>query len=106
MAQWLAGRVWAHEDFQWDTGNSAKSALKHMVSMETVEALFAHAFLFEGLIVEPEHEEARWLLLGKAGKGGRGFALIFTRRGSLIRPISCRAMRNNERSMYENQDQE
>ena len=46
-------------------------------------------------IVEPAHDEPRWLLLGETNKGRR-LALIFTRRGSKLRPSSCRQMRRNE----------
>jgi uncharacterized DUF497 family protein len=30
-----------------------------------------------------------------------GWALIFTRRANQLRPISCRAMRRNERRLYD-----
>ena len=32
---------------------------------------------------------------------GRKLALIFTRRGERLRPVSCRPMRRNERKVYE-----
>jgi uncharacterized DUF497 family protein len=54
---------------------------------------------FAGRIIEPVHAERRYLVLGVAG--GRGAALVFTRRGELLRPISCRAMREKERAIYD-----
>jgi uncharacterized DUF497 family protein len=56
--------------------------------------------VFVGRIMEPAHDEDRWLVLGQNAKG-RHLALVFTRRGSRLRPISCRSMRRNERTIYE-----
>ena len=53
----------------------------------------------------PAHDEDRWLLLGQEPHGCR-LALIFTRRGERLRPISCRPMRANERKVYETARQE
>ena len=39
-------------------------------------------------------------LAGKDG-GGRRLALIFTRRGDRLRPVSARPMRRKEREVYE-----
>ena len=49
-----------------------------------------------GRVVEPVHDESRWVALGTTG-AARQVTLIFTRRGEALRPISCRAMRRNER---------
>jgi len=61
--------------------------------------MLRHPALFAGRIAEPAHEEARWLLLG-IDDGGRALALVFTRRGRRLRPVSCRPMRRNERRLY------
>jgi uncharacterized DUF497 family protein len=42
----------------------------------------------------------RYLLLGVTS-GGRHAALVFTRRGDNLRPISCRAMRKSEKEVYD-----
>ncbi len=63
-------------------------------------SLFRRTVFLAGRIVEPAHEEPRWLLLGETNTGRR-LALIFTRRGRKLRPISCRQMRRNERKLYE-----
>jgi len=87
------------EDFEWDNGNRAKNA-KHGVAVGDVESLLAAPVLFAGKIVEPAHNELRWLLLGHTPTG-RLLALVFTRRGDRLRPISCRPMRRKEREVYE-----
>lgn len=86
-------------NFEWDTGNRSKQA-KHGVTPAEVEELFLGKILFAGRIIEPAHDEPRWLLLG-ATASGRPLALIFTRRGDRLRAISCRPMRRNERKLYE-----
>jgi uncharacterized DUF497 family protein len=65
-----------------------------------VESILDGAVLFAGRIVEPAHDEPRYLLLGITS-GGRHSALIFTRRGDRLRPISCRAMRKREKETYD-----
>jgi uncharacterized DUF497 family protein len=99
MAQWLEDFVPDSENFDWDEGNKKKN-IKHQVSYEEVESIFYQDFIFVGRIIEPSHDEWRGLLLGESEEG-RLLALIFTRRGEKVRPISCRPMRWNERSIYE-----
>jgi uncharacterized DUF497 family protein len=55
--------------------------------------------LFAGKIVEPAHNELRWLLLGHTPTG-RLLALIYSSRRSSS-PISCRVMRRKEREVHE-----
>ena len=104
MATWLRQLSGAASDFDWDAGNRAKHR-KHGVQPADIEAMFRGRTVFVGRIVQPEHNEDRWLLLGK-DLGGRPLALIFTRRGDQLRPISCRPMRANERKVYEQACQE
>lgn len=96
IAAWLGARP----EVEWDAGNSTKSQTKHGFSTADVESILEAPVLFAGRIVEPEHEEARYLLLGVAA-GGRRAALIFARRGERLRPISCRAMRKKEKEAYD-----
>jgi uncharacterized DUF497 family protein len=98
-AAWLGALDGRPANFDWDTGNRTKSR-KHRVDAEHVEALLRHPVLLAGRIAEPHHDEPRWLLLGRDGKGRR-LALIFSRRGDLLRAISCRPMRRTERQIYE-----
>jgi uncharacterized DUF497 family protein len=99
LAEWLQRLTGAPEDFEWDAGNRTKH-LKHRVQPTDVQGMFQKRTLFLGRIVEPAHDEERGLLLGQA-PDGRPLALIFTRRGEQLRPISCRPMRSNERKLYE-----
>jgi len=93
-------REWLEDEpeIEWDAGNFAKNE-KHGVARGDIQAVVAIQAAFVGHIVEPAHDEPRWLILGKDSRG-RGLALIFTRRGELLRPISCRPMRENERKLY------
>lgn len=96
IAEWLGRRP----ELEWDTGNSMKSQTKHGFHTADVESILGAPLLFAGRIVEPKHDEARYLLLGVTS-GGRHAALVFTRRGDKLRPISCRAMRKREKEAYD-----
>jgi uncharacterized DUF497 family protein len=67
-----------------------------------IEAMFRRPrfVVFGGRIVEPVHDEPRWLVPGEDGKHRR-LALVLTRRDDRLRPISCRPMRPKERRVYE-----
>ena len=102
--RWLIGLTGADDEFEWDMGNRAKNR-KHGVEPGDIHALVVGDFYFAGRIVEPVHSERRWLALGEDA-AGRRLALVFTRRGERLRPISCRAMRPKERALYEEARQE
>jgi uncharacterized DUF497 family protein len=97
--RWLLAMTGASEEFEWDSGNLTKHR-KHDVEPGDIQALIAGDLYFAGRIVEPAHAEPRWLVLGE-NEAGRRLALVFTRRGDRLRPISCRPMRRKERSLYE-----
>ncbi len=99
MGAWLTRFLAEPESFQWDDGNRLKLA-KHRGSEAETESLFRHPYVFAGRVVEPAHDEPRWLVLGRS-ESGRRWTLIFTKRGERIRPISCRPMRRDERRIYE-----
>ena len=86
-------------DFEWDQGNRTKLK-KHNVEQEDVASMLRSPIMFAARIIEPAHDEPRWLVLGKSARG-RKLALILTRRDERLRPISYRAMRGNERKVYE-----
>lgn len=99
-ARWLEDFIADPDSLDSDEGNRDKN-LKHGVSWEDIESvLFQEDFFFAGRIVEPSHAEWRGLILGRS-QDGRSLALIFTRRGEKLRPISCRPMREGERKYYE-----
>jgi hypothetical protein len=98
-ASWLDQLGGEAEDFEWDAGNRAKLE-KHQVNQDDVVSMFRSPIVFAGRIIEPAHDESRWLVLGKSERG-RKLTLILTRRGERLRPVSCRPMRRNERKVYE-----
>jgi uncharacterized DUF497 family protein len=99
LDEWLAGITGAAGQFDWDAGNRAKNR-KHGVEPSEVESLFHRTVFLAGRVVEPAHDELRWLLLGET-EAGRRLTLIFTRRRDQLRPISCRSMRRDERRLYD-----
>ena len=96
--KWIDSLAGEPGDFDWDEHNRTKNR-KHKVEAGDIEAMFENAVIFVGRIVEPKHHEPRWLLLGTSARGRR-LALIFTRTGERLRPISCRSMRDNERQVF------
>ncbi len=94
---------WAHvTGFNWDEGNSRKSAEKHGVSQSAAEEVFFNEPLL--LLEDAKHSqtEARFHALGKTDDG-RLLHITFTLRqsGTQIRVISARDMHRKERAVYE-----
>jgi uncharacterized DUF497 family protein len=88
--------------FEWDSGNSRKSELKHGVTqIEAEEIFFNEPLLFSDDEKHSDHEK-RLLALGKTNHH-RVLAVIFTLRqnDTLIRVISARDQHRKERSLYE-----
>src|SRR5262249_15351779 len=79
-------------------GNEPKLG-KHRVTRADVTSLLGGHVAFAGRIVEPAHPETRWLLLGETAR--RKLAVVVTRRGDLLWPVTCRSMRRNERRLDE-----
>ena len=88
--------------FEWDSGNSRKSADKHDISQAEAEQLFFNAPLL--LLPDRKHsqKEARYHALGQTDSS-RALHVTFTLRGggTLIRVISARDMHRKERAVYE-----
>ena len=102
FAQWLATQ-WTNQ-FDWDEANTDKLS-KHGLRSTDVEALFENAVVSAGRIIPQTdvlwgQEEVRHLVLLKSSDS-KFYSLICTRRGSKLRPISCRRARNDERRFYE-----
>jgi uncharacterized DUF497 family protein len=87
--------------FDWDEGNARKNE-KHGVSQAEVEQVFFNAPLLLREDVKHSQREPRLLALGQTDLG-RWLQVTFTERGkgTLIRPISARAMSRKERPIYE-----
>lgn len=88
--------------FDWDEGNSRKSAEKHDVSQSEVEQIFFNQSLM--VLADEKHsqKEPRYHALGVTDDA-RLLHITFTLRatGTLIRVISARDMHRKERTVYE-----
>jgi len=85
--------------FQWDAGNAGKSLAKHRVTQAEAE----QAFFSRPVRIAPgrpgTRAEGRYALFGQTYEG-RLVTVIFTLRGTLVRPISSRDMSRQERRLY------
>jgi uncharacterized DUF497 family protein len=90
------------ESFDWDDGNSRKSADKHGVVQIEAEQVFVNRPLIVTEDVRHSGDEPRHHALGQTGDG-RLLHVTFTLRsdGSRIRIISARPMNRKERPIYE-----
>jgi uncharacterized protein len=88
--------------FEWDDGNSRKSADKHDVSQAEAESIFFNDPLI--VVEDAKHGaiERRFNALGKTSQN-RLLHVTFTLRqdGTMIRVISARDMHRKERKAYE-----
>ena len=88
--------------FDWDDGNSRKSADKHDVSQAEAESIFFNDPLI--VVEDARHSETEQRLhaLGKTAQN-RLLHITFTlwQKGTLIRVISARDMHRKERKVYE-----
>ena len=88
--------------FDWDDGNSFKSAEKHAVSQAEAEQVFADRQLLIAEDVKHSGQEARFQAMGRT-IGGRLLHVTFTLRDNQtrIRVISARSINRKERAYYE-----
>jgi len=88
--------------FDWDDGNSRKSAEKHSVSQAEAEQIFADNRVLIADDVKHSQDEARSHALGRT-IDGRLLHVTFTLRDNRtkIRVISARDMNRKERGLYE-----
>lgn len=85
--------------FEWDAGNERKSADKHGVSQAEAEQVFSN----RPILFRPTYgrgDEKRMIALGVTD-AGRLLTIAFTVRNTLVRVISARAMRKEERELYD-----
>jgi len=90
------------EGFDWDEGNSRKSADKHGVSQSETEQIFFNEPLLVVEDLRHSGSEPRFHALGRTDLG-RLLHVTFTlrRNNRLIRTISARPMHRKERDRYE-----
>ena len=89
------------EGFDWNEGNSFKSADKHGVSQAEAEQVFLNEPVVAG---DQRHslKEVRFHALGQTDDGRRLHVTFTLRRNrTLIRVISARDMNRKERAFYE-----
>ena len=88
--------------FEWDEGNSLKSADNHDVSQAEAESIFYNDPLIVAEDIKHSEREPRLNALGKTSQN-RLLHITFTLRqsGTLIRVISARDMHRKERKVYE-----
>ncbi len=87
--------------FQWDQGNIDKNLIKHKVTIQEAEELFAsQPFLVADDQRHSTTQELRYYGLGET-KTGRTLFVAFTIRDKKIRVISIRDMKRKERTIYE-----
>lgn len=101
--QWLVNFFESYDlfIFDWDSGNSNKSQLKHGVDIEQIESCFLDdKIMVLGLQVEPKQTEERYGIIAKDASGKILF-VCFTIRTGKIRPISGRLANKKEREIYE-----
>jgi uncharacterized protein len=94
---------WARiEGFDWDEGNSRKSADKHGVTQAEAEQVFFNEPLLVAEDARHSAREARLHALGRTDDGRRLHVSFTLRRDdTMIRVISARSMHRRERHRYE-----
>jgi uncharacterized DUF497 family protein len=88
--------------FDWDDGNSRKSADKHDVSQAEAESIFFNDPLIVVADLKHSETERRFHALGRTAQD-RLLHITFTLRpsGTMVRVISARDMHRKERKIYE-----
>ena len=87
--------------FNWDSGNSSKSEIKHRVTRKEAEELFFNEPLLIAEDVGHSDGERRFQAMGRTNAGRLLFAAFTLREaGTLIRVISLRDMKAKERHRY------
>ena len=103
FTEWLL--IWLLEtsdfEFEWDHGNSTKSASKHGILIEETEAVFKSGLALPlGVQIHPPADEQRLGLVGPTFSG-RLIQVAFVLREGRVRVISARPAHHKERRQYE-----
>jgi uncharacterized DUF497 family protein len=81
--------------FEWDDEKSQTNLVKHGISFDDASEVFYGPVVITG---SSRNNEERWLAIGKSHD--RIVSVIFTRRNDLIRIISARRPRRDEKRAY------
>lgn len=85
----------APAEFEWDPDKSEANLIKHGIDFEDAIGVF-----YGPIIVQESNRnnEERWIAIGISD--GRLMTVVFTRRNDVIRIISARRPRPNEKRAY------
>ncbi|HQF40157.1 MAG TPA: BrnT family toxin [Opitutaceae bacterium] len=83
--------------FEWDTGNSVHASAHGVLQVEAESVFFLAPLVYDD--TRPGQNEPRFAVLGKSSND-RVLRIIFTVRGTKIRPISVRCASRKEREQY------
>lgn len=83
-------------EFEWDEDKNQSNLEKHGIDFNDAVRIFEEKVL---VYPSPRNEEERFVVLGKWNQ--RLIAVVFTKRGNVIRIISARIARRKERKLYE-----
>lgn len=96
----MEGELDRFAGFEWDKGNSDKNLVKHNVQNWECEQIFFNKPLLVLYDLRHSSDEKRWAAFGRTD-ASRFLAVVFTKRGELLRVISARDMNRGEREFYE-----
>lgn len=86
--------------FEWDDEKARGNLVKHGVSFDEAETVFADPLA--GIAPDPDHaERERREIIAGVSAAGRLLLVSFTERGAAIRIISARELTRLERRLYE-----
>lgn len=83
--------------FDFDPNKSSSNKLKHKIDFEQAQELWNDPDAIEFKVKFPVEE--RYICIGRIEN--KYWTAIFTKRGEIIRIISVRRSRDNERELYE-----
>ena len=81
--------------FEWDASKNKLNLAKHGIDFDEVVEIFDGPILLDR---SDRNNEERWVAIGKSKD--HVIAVIFTRRNDIIRIISARSARKNEKKSY------
>jgi len=88
------------QKFEWHEQKAMNNLVKHGVSFEEAESVFADVFGLEEVDVKHSDTEVRWMLIGLSSLQ-RVLVTIYTERNSKVRLISSRKANAKERKAYQ-----